>query len=57
MSRKNCRGIKDELLIDKATLKRLSESIWCPFIEFGMCKNGWSGPEYNHLDREQYGKL
>ena len=22
-----------------------------------MCKNGWSGPEYNHLDREQYGKL
>ena len=18
------------------------------------CKNGWSGPEYNHLDREQY---
>ena len=22
-----------------------------------MCKNGWSGPEYNHLDSEQYGKL
>ena len=22
-----------------------------------MCKNGWSGPELNHLDREQYGKL
>ena len=22
-----------------------------------MCKNGWSGPEYNHLDREQHGKL
>ena len=22
-----------------------------------MCKNGWSGLEYNHLDREQYGEL
>ena len=22
-----------------------------------MCKNGLSGPEYNHLDREQHGKL
>ena len=22
-----------------------------------MCKNGWSGPEYNHLDRGQHGKL
>ena len=22
-----------------------------------MCKNGWSGQEYNHLDRKQYGKL
>ena len=21
-------------------------------MDFGMCKNGWSGPEYNHLDRE-----
>ena len=26
-------------------------------MEFGMCKNGWSGPEYDHLDRERYGKL
>ena len=26
-------------------------------MDFGMCKNGWSGPEYNHLDREQHGKL
>ena len=24
---------------------------------FGIFKNGWSGPEYNHLDREQNGKL
>ena len=24
---------------------------------FGMCKNGLSGPEYNHLDREQNGKF
>ena len=22
-----------------------------------MCKNDWSGPEYDHLDREQYGKF
>ena len=22
-----------------------------------MFKNGWSGPEFNHCDREQYGKL
>ena len=22
-----------------------------------MCKNSWSGPEYNHLDSEQHGKL
>ena len=22
-----------------------------------MCKNDWSGPEYNHIDREQHGKL
>ena len=22
-----------------------------------MCMNGWSGPEYNYLDREQHGKL
>ena len=27
------------------------------FVDFGMCKNGWSGPEYNHLDREQHGEL
>ena len=26
-------------------------------MNFGMCKNGWSCPEYNHLDREQHGKL
>ena len=26
-------------------------------MNFGMCKNGWSGPEYDHLDREQYGRL
>ena len=26
-------------------------------MNFGICKNGWSGPEYNHLDREQHGKL
>ena len=30
---------------------------WCPIHGFGMCKNGWSGPEYNHLDREQHDKL
>ena len=28
-------------------MDRLTESIW----------HGWSGAEYNHLDREQYGKL
>ena len=22
-----------------------------------MCNGGWGGPEYNHLDREQHGKL
>ena len=40
-------------------MDRLSESIshGAPFTDFGMCKNGWSGPEYNQLDREQYGKL
>ena len=26
-------------------------------MDYGTCKNGWSGPEYNHLDREQYDKL
>ena len=26
-------------------------------MNFGMHKNGWSGPEYNHLDRKQHGKL
>ena len=26
-------------------------------MDFGKCKNGWSGPGYNHLDREQHGKL
>ena len=26
-------------------------------MDFGMCKNDWSGPEYNHPDREQHGKL
>ena len=26
-------------------------------MDFGMCKNGWSAPEYNHLGREKYGKL
>ena len=26
-------------------------------MDFEVCKNGWSGPEYNHLDREQRGKL
>ena len=40
-------------------MDRLSESIWhgAPFMHFGMCKDGWIGPEYKHLDREQYGKL
>ena len=28
-----------------------------PLKDFGLFKNGWSGPEYNHLDREQYEKL
>ena len=38
-------------------MDRLSESIWhgAQFMDFGMCKNGWSGPEYNNLDREQHG--
>ena len=27
------------------------------FMDFRTCKNGWSGPGYNHLDREQYSKL
>ena len=70
---KNSRGTKDQLLIDKAILKncwrrltnlshdmdRLLGSIWhgAPFMDFGMCKNGWSGGEYNHLDIEQHGKL
>ena len=27
------------------------------FMDFGMCKNGWSWQEYNHLDREQYSKF
>ena len=26
-------------------------------MDFGMCKNGWSDTEYNHLDRKQHGKL
>ena len=26
-------------------------------MDFGMCKNGWSDPEYIHLYREQCGKL
>ena len=26
-------------------------------MDFGMCKNGLSGPEYSYLDREQYSKL
>ena len=26
-------------------------------MDFGTNKNGWSGPEYSHLDREQYDKL
>ena len=26
-------------------------------MEFGMCKDRWSCPEYNHLDRGQNGKL
>ena len=40
-------------------MDRLSESIYhgVPFIDFGMRKDGWSGPEYSHLDREQCGKL
>ena len=25
-------------------------------MDFGMCKNGWSCPEYNNIDREQHGK-
>ena len=40
-------------------MDRLSQSIrhGAPFIDFGMCKNGWSGPEYNHLDIKQHAKL
>ena len=30
---------------------------WCPFMDFGIYKYGWSGPEYNQLDREEFGKL
>ena len=26
-------------------------------MDFGMCKNCWIGPEYSHLNKEQYGKL
>ena len=28
-----------------------------PFMDFGMCKNDWSGPEYDHLDSERYRRL
>ena len=40
-------------------MDRLSErkSNGGPFMDFGMCKNGWSGSEYNHLEREQFDKL
>ena len=27
------------------------------FMDFGMCRCGWSGLEYSNLDREQYEKL
>ena len=67
MNRKDAaRGTKDQLLIDKAILKNYQRtynlSAWIDYrksydMDFGMCKNGWSGPEYNHLDREQHGKL
>ena len=58
--RKNSRGRKDQLLIDKAIPKncrRRKHMTWFPIHDFGMCKIGWSGPKYNHPDREQYGKL
>ena len=47
----------EELLI--VGMDILSESIQngAPYMDFEMCKNGWSGPEYNHLDREQPAKL
>ena len=58
--RKNSRGKKDQLLIDKAILKncrRRLTNLSMVLIDFGMCKNGWNGPEYIHIDREQHGKL
>ena len=66
--RKNSRGTKDQLIIYKAILKNSRRRFihlsmaWIDYreaydIDLGMFKNGWSGPEYNHLDREQYGKL
>ena len=60
--RNNSRGTKDQLLIDKAILKNCRRRItnlsmaWIDyqkaydmvpqFMDFGICKNGWSGPEY-----------
>ena len=66
--RKNSRGTKEQLLIDKAILTNCRRRItnlsmaWIDCrkaydMDFGMSKNGWSGPAYNHLDREQHGKL
>ena len=32
--------------------------VYIPYSnKIGMCKNSWCGPECNHLDREQHGKL
>ena len=70
--RKNSRGIKDQLLIDQVILKncwrRLTDlsMTWedyrkaydmVPHSWILECASGWSGPEYNHLNREQYGKV
>ena len=64
--RKNSRGTKDQLPIDKTRRLTNLSLAWIDYrnafdmvhdMDFGMCKNGWSGPEYNHLDREQHGKF
>ena len=71
--RQNSRGTKYQRLIDKVILKNYRRRFtkltlaWIYYRKaydmvhhswiFGMCKNGWSDPEYNHLDREQYSKL
>ena len=59
--RKNSRRANDQLLIDKAIMKNCLRRLtnlsmeWLDyskaydmvpaFVDFGMCKNGWSGPE------------